>query len=329
VYGIQTTPELLTTQQGQQGALQTKYGLQLGADQTALQNAINQESQQSGALSSAASSGNTQQSQNIGASATAAGLTAPQSNFPFVFDPATQTFNAPGVNGASGSTSGAPTLTYNPTIDSQTLAQEVADKKINYPDALTALGYGGKNPLAQTQLTQALIGLGINPSQIEALGIGNSSALTELATDYQTGLATLGSASKIGDTIASTLASNPSLNSQDLSGLANLNQLLSGQISSGPQQQLSQEVSQYLQTLGVDPSTAATLAFQQKGTLGELLATLYSNYQAQNEGKNPANISTPGASITNQGTGSSGIKTGTKSSDGSLTFNGTQWVKSQ
>lgn len=109
-------------------------------------------------------------------------------------------------------------------------------------------------------------------------------------TDYQTGLANLRAADSIGQQILSTLETNPTLNSQPLSAITNLKQLLSGQVSSGPQQLLSQQINQYIQTLGLDSNTVMNIASQQQGTLGQLLDSLRSMAGAQIESKNPQNI---------------------------------------
>lgn len=99
---------------------------------------------------------------------TSAGLTKPEGNFPFVFNPATGQFSAPGVGGtgSAGAASGAPTVTYNPTQDAQTFAQAVIQNKVPYADAVNAMGYAGST--GKTLLTNAITSLGGNLTQIEA-----------------------------------------------------------------------------------------------------------------------------------------------------------------
>lgn len=105
---------------------------------------------------------------------TAAGLTKPEANFPFVFNPATGTFAAPGVGGGgSGGGTGIPNLTYNPNTDAQSLAQAVMSNQIGIDDAVTSLGYGGKNTAAAAQLNAAILSAGGNPTTLRAVNEQN------------------------------------------------------------------------------------------------------------------------------------------------------------
>jgi hypothetical protein len=119
---------------------------------------------------------------------------------------------------------------------------------------------------------------------------GKLSATTGLSSDYTTGSAAIKGADALQSQIISTLKSDPSLNSTPASLLTNLNQLLSGQISSGPQQILSKQISSYVGQLGIDPATAVNIAYQQRGTLAQLLDSLRAIAVAKNEAKNPANL---------------------------------------
>lgn len=117
-----------------------------------------------------------------------------------------------------------------------------------------------------------------------------ASTAGQFTADYQTGLSNLRAADSIGSQIIGTLQTNPTLNTQPLSAITNLKQLISGQVSSGPQQLLSQQINQYIQTLGLDSNTVMNIASQQQGTLGQLLDSLREMAGAQVEAKNPQNI---------------------------------------
>ncbi len=110
-----------------------------------------------------------QQQQTTGLTA-AGGLVQPQANFPFVFDPNTGTFKAPGVGGStsgSSASSGAPSLTYNPQQDAQSLAKAVMNHQIGYNDAIKALSYGGNGVNASGQLSAAILSAGGNPTTLQ------------------------------------------------------------------------------------------------------------------------------------------------------------------
>ncbi len=123
---------------------------------------------------------------------------------------------------------------------------------------------------------------------------------------YEQGKASLTAADAIQNQIISTLATNPTLNNTPISGITNLNELLSGQVSSGPQQLLSQQIAQYIQTLGLDPATVVNIAHQQQGTLAQLLDSLRSSAQAKVEAYNPANINASPSAATGGSTGTGG-----------------------
>lgn len=127
----------------------------------------------------------------------------------------------------------------------------------------------------------------------------------QFTQDYQQGLANLRASDSIGNQIISTLQANPSLNTQALSFLTNLNQMISGQLGSAPQQLLAQQVNQYIQTLGLDENTVMNIASQQQGTLGQLLDSLREMKAAEVESFNPQNIINNPQGI-NKTTGSGG-----------------------
>lgn len=93
--------------------------------------------------------------QNITALGEAGRLTAPSANFPFVFDPSTGTFKAPGVGGTATT---ALSPTFNPQTDAQNYAKAVISGQISYDDAIKALGYAGNT--AETYLSTAIQGAG-------------------------------------------------------------------------------------------------------------------------------------------------------------------------
>lgn len=119
--------------------------------------------QQAGALGAALGGANTQQAQQITGLGSAAGYAQPSQNFPFVFNPLTGGYTTPGVAG-QGSAAGG--LTYNPTADAQTFAQQVINHQIPYADAVRALGYAGAT--AEGLLQQAITQSGGNLTQLQA-----------------------------------------------------------------------------------------------------------------------------------------------------------------
>lgn len=137
--------------QGEQAALQG-IGYQLTGQQQA----------QAGA-NAAAGQAYTGQGLQQAALGTAASYSQPSQNFPYVFDPLTGTYKAPGVGGGTNAGGG---LTYNPTTDAQTFAQQVINHQIPYQDALNALGYAG--PAATALLQQAIVQGGGNLTQLQA-----------------------------------------------------------------------------------------------------------------------------------------------------------------
>lgn len=122
----------------------------------------------------------TAQQQQTSGLASAGSLAQPSGNFPFVFNPATGTFSAPGVNGGGGST-GAPTLTYNPQVDAQTLAQQVMAGKVTYSDALSAMSYAGNN-IGSGLLQSAITAAGGNLAQIQAQTGANQGSVSDFTT---------------------------------------------------------------------------------------------------------------------------------------------------
>ena len=145
---------------------------------------------------------------------------------------------------------------------------------------------------------------------------GIQSGAASNTQDYQKGLAPLRAADNIQSQIISTLQANPTLNNQPVSAITNLNEFLSGQSSQPGQQLLSQQVAQYINALGIDPNTAVNIAYQQQGTLAQLLDSLRQTAQNLNEAKNPNTQSISGS-----------FQEGQSSSDGSLVYKGGKWVK--
>lgn len=111
----------------------------------------------------------------------------------------------------------------------------------------------------------------------------NNQSIADLTTQYNDGLKTINQAKGIEAQIANTLLNNPDINNQPLSLLTNLNQYLSGQVGSAPQQQLAQQVSNYIKTLGLDPASVVNIANQKKGTLAQLLGSLRDTAISNNE----------------------------------------------
>lgn len=155
--------------QGEQAALQG-----IGYQQSGLTNAATASNQ-------AAGQAYTGQGQQITALNSAAGYTQPSQNFPYVFDPLTGTYKAPGVTGSNGGGG----LTYNPTTDAQTFAQQVINHQIPYQDALSALGYAG--PAATALLQQAIVKGGGNLTQLQAQ-TGIQSAQEQQVQGYKSAL---------------------------------------------------------------------------------------------------------------------------------------------
>ncbi len=119
--------------------------------------------QQAGALGAALGGANTQQAQQLSGLGSAAGYAQPSQNFPFVFNPLTGGYTTPGVAGQGAAAGG---LTYNPTADAQTFAQQVINHQIPYADAVRALGYAGAT--AEGLLQQAITQGGGNLTQLQA-----------------------------------------------------------------------------------------------------------------------------------------------------------------
>ncbi len=151
--------------------------------------------------------------------------------------------------------------------------------------------------------TDSFGGGGTNGAIDRATQAGNIGTAQSFAQDYNTGKAKLAAADGIQNQIVATLQGNPTLNNTPVSTLTNLNELLSGEISSGPQQLLSQQIAQYISTLGLDPASVANIAHQQKGTLSQLLDSLRKTAETQVESKNPANLKTGSSSTPSSSSG--------------------------
>lgn len=145
--------------QGKEGALRNQYASQLDA----AQQAVNQQQ--------------TQQGQQISAFGGAGNLNQPQNNFPFVFNPSTGTYTAPGVGGGTGGTGG---LTYNPQQDAQNLAKEVIAGTKTYDDAKSAMGYAGST--AEGTLQSAITSQGGNLAQIKSRTASQLASIGDLQT---------------------------------------------------------------------------------------------------------------------------------------------------
>ena len=117
----------------------------------------------------------------------------------------------------------------------------------------------------------------------------NNQSIYNSQQQYATGQQNLTAADGIQNQIVNTLQNNPSLNSNPLSILTNLNEYVSGETGSAAQQQLAQQINNYVQTLGIDPSSLVSLQTQQQGTLAQLLDSLRATAQAKNDALNPAN----------------------------------------
>lgn len=150
----------------------------------------------------------------------------------------------------------------------------------------------------------------------------NNQSISDLSTQYNNGLKTLTQASGIENQIANTLVSNPEINNQPLSLLTNLNQYLSGQLGTAPQQLLAQQVNSYIQTLGLDPASVVDIATQQKGTLKQLLSSLKDTATSNNNA-----IKTTRDNLVNTPSTSGGFANGQTSADGSLIYQNGKWVK--
>lgn len=136
----------------------------------------------------------------------------------------------------------------------------------------------------------------------------NAQTEADFTKQYNEGKAKLAQADIIQNQIGQTIASNPDINNQPLSILTNLNQFISGQTGTAPQQLLAQQINSYVQTLGIDPASLVSLATQQKGTLAQLLESLRTTAAAGVESKNPAtfkaNLQANNGSASNIPTGS-------------------------
>jgi hypothetical protein len=140
-------------------------------------------------------------------------------------------------------------------------------------------------------LTDSFGGGGPQGAIDRATNAGNIQSAQSFAQDYNTGQATLRAADGIQKQIVTTLNGNPTLNSNPVSFLTEINKYLSGQLGSAPQQLLAQQVNSYIQTLGLDPASVVDIASQQGGTLAQLLESLRTTKASQVESMNPKNLS--------------------------------------
>lgn len=236
--------------------------------------------QQGSQYGQAAGIAQTGQSQAQSALGTAAGLAAP-----ILGSYGQANYNPVGGNSSSGQVQ--PNDPFYQTL--QSYAKQAANGQISaVPSSITS------NPVLNAQMNQ--MAQSINPSYNPLTSSAQGSSAQDFQKQYNEGKATLAAADGIQSQIVNTLKSNPGLNSTPVSAITNLNELLSGQISSGPQQLLSQQIGQYISTLGLDPSSVANVAHQQQGTLAQLLDSLRTTYQTQNEAHNPSTLSTGSSS---------------------------------
>lgn len=250
VAGIESSGAPLAFEQGQGQVLQNAYGQRLNAAQTGLASAV------------------AQQGQQIGALGTAAGLAAPLGASPGTsyYNPVEGTFKNQfiGEGGGGG------------TIDD--IVNRIGKGAQGYDQAIqSARSLGIPENVIQQRLQQMFPGFNQTASNANVLSTAGRQAA------YNQGLVNLRAGDNILQGILGTFGTNPDLNRTPVTLLTNLNDLLSGQISSGPQQQLSAQVAQYINTLGLDPGLVRSLAGQARGTLWDLLQTLKQTAQSQNE----------------------------------------------
>lgn len=275
-FGLGGANAMANAASGRQQAIVAKENADLAGNQQAL-SALGQQGSQYGQAAGIAQTGQSQAQSALGL---AAGLAAP-----ILGSYGQNNYNPVGGNPSGG-------VTGVPAQDISTLSQAVNSGTMSYSQALSQLG--GYGTYIQNQLLPSIQKL--NPSFNVNTSGGNAQTQEDFAKQYNQGTATLKTADGIQNQIVNTLKSNPGLNSIPASSITNLSEILSGQISSGPQQLLSQQVSSYINTLGLDPASVAKIAFQQKGTLAQLLDSLRTTYQTQNEAHNPSTLSTGSSS---------------------------------
>lgn len=139
------------------------------------QQQLTAQDQAANATNQAAGASNTGQSNVQGATGAATTATAPQQNYPFVFNPSTGTY----TNAATGG-----------MVTPQDAAQAVLNGQLSYSDAATALGYLGNTGTAQLQsaILTANPNANLNTLQGQATGqqaVG-AAAGTAAATNTET-----------------------------------------------------------------------------------------------------------------------------------------------
>lgn len=165
---------------------------------------------------------------------------------------------------------------------------------------------GLQNALQQQQLQQSALGqaAGLAAPQMTSIGqvpftpltgeqgqmiggpggmftLGQLQAQQGLGGQFAQGQVTLQAADNIQNQITQTLQQYPELNASGVSMLANLNEILSGQVSKPGQQLLKQQIESYISTLGIDPQTMMSIAAQSPGTMAQLLDSLRQTAQAK------------------------------------------------
>lgn len=151
--------------------------------------------------------------------------------------------------------------------------------------------------------TDTFGGGGTNGAIDRATQAGNIGSAQGFAQDYNTGKAKLATADGIQSQIVATLKNTPGLNDTSITPITELNELFSGVSSKPGQQLLSQQIANYIQTLGLDPASVANIAHQQKGTLSQLLDSLRQTAETQVESKNPANLKSGSSSTPKSSSG--------------------------
>lgn len=252
VSGIQSSGVPLAFGQGQERVIGDQYTNRLNAAQTGLASAT--------AL----------RGQELGALGTAAGLAAPVGAAPGTsyFNPVEGNFRNQfiGENGGSGGG----------TVDD--IVSRIGRGTQGYDQGIqSARSLGIPENVIQSRLQQMFPGFNQTASnQNVQSGAGRQSA-------YNQGLVNLRAGDNILNSILGTFGSNADLNRTPITAFTNIRQFLAGQTSDPAQQQLSAQVAQYINTLGLDPSLVQSLAGQERGTLWDLLQTLRQTAQSQNE----------------------------------------------
>lgn len=181
-------------------------------------------------------------------------------------------------------------------------AQALTSQGLAQTGASTVLGAGTPAQISgSARLYNPLAPLGDNTGQEGIIEGAKNQTIYDLASKYQEGLTNLRAADSLQNQIINTLQSNPTLNTNPVSLLTNLNEFVSGHLGTAPQQLLAQQIKNYLDVLGLDPASVVGIQNQQKGTLAQLLDSLRQTAQSINEANNPTNITSGGTSTPSGG----------------------------